>query len=158
VENDPLAFSWFTGPDLYPFAFGELVTIELEVGVHTVTVLVDDGTDTSAASILFEIITPSVAVEHLILQVNESGLERPRKRPLIATLKAACASFERGSFDSGLNQLKAFQNKVQAQVARHNPALGELWIRTAQEIIENIGLSPERVSQRVPMALDNASN
>jgi hypothetical protein len=77
-----------------------------------------------------------MAVEELILKVHESSLARNRKQPLIATLKTACASLERGNFVSWLNQVKAFQNKVKAQVTRHDSELAEDLIEVAQEIID----------------------
>jgi hypothetical protein len=63
---------------------------------------------------------------------------RKNKRPLIATLKAAVASFDRGSLGSGVNQLRAFQNKVLAQIARIDPALADSLIADAQAIIDAV--------------------
>jgi len=48
------------------------------------------------------------------------------------------ASFKRGNVDSGINQLKAFQNKVAAQVARIDAALAGELIDRAQRIIEEV--------------------
>jgi hypothetical protein len=57
---------------------------------------------------------------------------------LLATLGAALASFERGNVTSGINQLKAFQHKVAAQVARIDAALASELIGGAQQIIEEV--------------------
>jgi hypothetical protein len=66
-------------------------------------------------------------------------IERGNKRPFLATLKAACAAFDRGSYVAAINNLqKAFQNKVRAQVGKGNPDVAEEWIRIAQEIIDAI--------------------
>jgi len=63
---------------------------------------------------------------------------RKNKRPLIASLKAAAASFDRESMQSGLNQLHAFQNKVRAQIAKDNPAEAAAFIAGAQKIIDAV--------------------
>lgn len=57
-------------------------------------------------------------------------------RPLLASLLAAQASFERGSLASAIGQLHAFQNKTRAQVGRRNPALADELIARAQAIID----------------------
>ena len=51
-------------------------------------------------------------------------------------MKASAASFDRGSNQSGINQLSAFQNKVRAQVAKTDPALAAELIASAQAIID----------------------
>jgi hypothetical protein len=77
-------------------------------------------------------------------------LPRSRQQPLLATLKAAAASFERGNLVAGLNQLHAFQNKVRAQLT--NPVLAERLTEAAQVIID-VFLNPapaDLPSQTVP--------
>jgi len=81
------------------------------------------------------VITACEAVEKCIQLVDESTIARKNKRPLIASLKAACASFERGNYHSAVGQLGAFQNKVRAQVARDNPAEATAFIVCAQQIV-----------------------
>jgi hypothetical protein len=66
-------------------------------------------------------LTPAGLVQQLIDIVNESDLRH--KHPLLASLEAALASLERGNDNSATGQLGAFQNKVGAQVAKHNTAL-----------------------------------
>ena len=82
--------------------------------------------------------TPGMAVGQLMLWVNDSGLGTRNKRPLLATLFAALASFDRGNVTSGANQLAAFQNKVRAQVARIDAELANELIATAQRIIQDV--------------------
>jgi hypothetical protein len=84
------------------------------------------------------VFTPSMAVGQLMLWVNDSGLGTKNKQPLLATLSAALASFDRGNFISGANQLAAFQNKVRAQVARIDAELANELIATAQRIIQDV--------------------
>ena len=61
----------------------------------------------------------------MILLVDEAGIGRRTKRPLIATLKAALEAFEDGRSNPALNQLHAFQNKVRAQIAPIDPILAD---------------------------------
>jgi hypothetical protein len=81
---------------------------------------------------------PAEGVEELIALVGQSELPVNRTRPLLATLEAARASFERGNLRSGFNQLDAFVNKVQAQVAPQHEVLAAAWIASAQEIIDAV--------------------
>jgi hypothetical protein len=101
---------------------GATATACLEVGCHTVTLCVSDGLAASACSLDVCVITAGQAVEQCIDLLDNMNLERKNKRPLLASLKAATASFDRGNIGSAMNQLKAFLNKVRAQVAPANPA------------------------------------
>jgi len=84
------------------------------------------------------VFTPGMAVGQLMLWVNDSDLGTKHKQPLLATLSAALASFDRGNVISGANQLAAFQNKVRAQVARIDPALANELTAAAQQIIQDV--------------------
>jgi hypothetical protein len=81
------------------------------------------------------------AVDQCVALVDGADLGRKNKRPLIATLKAAGASFERGDFVPGLHQLEAFRNKVRAQIAPSNPAVAAAFIDCAQKIIDAVHCS-----------------
>ncbi len=81
--------------------------------------------------------TTSDEIGALIWQINASSLTAEQKAPLIATLRAASASFNRGNQTPGTNQLKAFENKVKAQVTPVDAALAQQWIAEAQHIIES---------------------
>jgi hypothetical protein len=59
-----------------------------------------------------------------------------RKHSLLISLDAACQSFDGGQLSAGLNQLNAFQNKVQAQVQDSDPVLAQTLIDTVQAIID----------------------
>ena len=61
------------------------------------------------------------------------------KRRAYAALKDAIASFDRGAFIRGANQLKAFQNKVRTQIAPRDPALANALIQAAQEVLGTVG-------------------
>jgi hypothetical protein len=68
--------------------------------------------------------------------VNDTNLDRKNNQPLIATLKAASAPFERGQVQAGLNQLRAFQNKVRAQLTKNYPTAAELFTEYAKQITD----------------------
>ncbi len=80
---------------------------------------------------------PCQLAERLSAAINAADLGR-NTRPLIASLEAACASFHRGNLIASANQLRAFQNKVSAQVMPINSALAEEWILTVQQVIEGL--------------------
>jgi hypothetical protein len=84
------------------------------------------------------VITPCQAEGALILLIQNSGLPRNRQRPLIASVKAACASFDGGDLKTGANQLTALQHKLESQIAPSNPALAQQLIDTAQVIIDAV--------------------
>ena len=122
-----------------PFAAGVTTTNCFDVGEHTITLVVDNGLCARSASVTVTVLTAGEAVEDLIAKVNGASLSRANKRPLIATLKAAIASFERGSFESAVGQLGAFTNKVRAQIEPANPDEAALFTRCAQSILDSVG-------------------
>jgi hypothetical protein len=139
VETDPLSYAWFTGPDLWPVAAGEAAAVELEVGQHTITLLVDDGQDTGTAQVTLEIITPGAAVDQLIAHVKASALESNRKKSLLASLQAASASLDRDQFKTGVNQLGACLDKVRSQIAPRDAILADRLNGLAREIVDRVG-------------------
>ncbi|MBI3850912.1 MAG: tandem-95 repeat protein [Verrucomicrobia bacterium] len=140
VENDPLQYSWLEGTNV--IASGVLATNHLDIGTHTITLVVSDGMDVGTDTAVVEVITPVQSVGILISLVEESTLSRQNRSPLIVTLKAAAASFESERQRPGINQLNAFQNKVRAQVTPLDPALAESLINAAQVIIDALSHNP----------------
>ncbi len=137
--GDTLTYLWLADLDgdgtKEPIGAGSIVTNCFELGTYTVMLMVDDGTCSSTASVTVEVLGACEAVERLIEKVNNADLDRRNKRPLIASLKAACASFDRGECFSGVNQLNAFQNKVRAQLGRSNPAVADDLIVLTDRVI-----------------------
>ena len=117
-------------------AQGAQASVVLAVGEHTITLTVSDGLASATDTVVVQVITAGEAVEMLIAKVDGADMGRKNKRPLIATLKAAAASFDRDSFGSGINQLQAFQNKVRAQIAPLDEALAASLVAEAQMIID----------------------
>jgi len=142
LGGDPLTYVWLADLDgdmaKEPIATGVVVTHCFDLGIYDVMLVVDDGRATSGCSQTVTVVSPCEAVEECITLVNNSTIDRKNKRPLIATLKAACAAFERGDSVTGVDQLKAFQNKVRAQIAPKNPSEAAAFIACAQKILDAI--------------------
>jgi hypothetical protein len=144
LSSDPesplsaLTFDWYLlTPAPVQFASGVLATTCLELGTHTISLVVTDPSGaTGSDSLTVEVLSSGEAIEELINKINESSVARKNKRPFIASLKAAAASAERGQAHTAANQLHAFQNKVRAQVSKDNPADAATWTRWAQQIID----------------------
>ena len=134
-----LTFQWFVVPSPLPFAVGVVATNCFDLGCQTVLLVVTDPQGMSCStSVNLCAISACEAVQQCIDLVDNATVERKNKRPLIATLKAACASFDRGDFIPAMNELQAFQNKVAAQIARANPNEAAAFITCAQQILDAI--------------------
>ena len=82
--------------------------------------------------------SPVEAVEDLIHVVENSALPPYRQHPLLESLQAAATAFERGQTGAGVNQLHAFENKVEAQVARLHPILAQQLTDSAETIVTSL--------------------
>jgi hypothetical protein len=134
IDNDPLQFLWFAGENPSPFAAGPTVTTDFIVGAHDLKLTVSDSVDAVTQSFRIDVITLDNTVEGLITAVDLSALGRQQKRPLISTLKAATASLAHLDYRAALSQLRAFENKVNAQVLPIAPDLSEQWLAIVREI------------------------
>jgi hypothetical protein len=135
-DGSTLQFTWLTNG--VPIALGAVATNCFDVGCHTVTLVVSDGTDMCTTNLTFCVTTPDSVTEECALLVDSMNLSRRNKRPLISSLKSAAESFARGSVVSGLNQLEALQNKLRAQVAPTNPAEAQFLSECVQKIIDAV--------------------
>jgi hypothetical protein len=139
-DGDPLQYLWFDPAATGAFATGIVSIVTLPVGTNVITLVVNDGFATGTNQITVEVVTPAQAAERLALAVTDGV---PRSNPLIATFAAAIASMDRGNPAAAINQLQAFQNKVQAQVAPLDSALAAQFIQAAQDVIDALsGLAP----------------
>jgi hypothetical protein len=143
VEHDPLEYAWMDGTNT--LGTTATVTNAFSPGNHTITLIVSDGHDDAIASTMVQVLSPTEAVDSLAQVVEQPDLCGRNPQPLLASLRAAAASFNRCNQTAGLNQLEAFQHKVSAQIAPQNPALAALLIGTAQEIMDILtGTGPAR--------------
>jgi len=113
------------------------VSVVLPVGCHPIELVVDDGMASATNALTVEVITTAEATRRLIEQAQT---EWRRSQPQVATLRAALHAIERGDEIPAINQLRAFQNKVRAQVGRLDPALAASLIEMAQEIIDALSM------------------
>lgn len=142
VECDPMSYTWYAGATL--LGVGTQINYCFPLGSHVITLVVSDGQCDGVSTVSLEVITGCEAIEALIADIDGSSLDRKDKRPLLASLKAACSSFDRGAFGPGKNQMSAFIHKVQAQIMRDHPVEGQRFIDAAQAIINGVQCS-ERV-------------
>ena len=137
LDDPTFHYFWYEGTNL--FSTNVVAARTLSVGSHAIHLLVDDtfplGTNSTAVTV--EVISPAQAAGIVMDLLDNSGLGRQDTQPLIATLKAAVAAFERSNARAALNQLAAFQNKVRAQVAPSEPDLADDLTRSAQIIIDS---------------------
>jgi len=132
-DRDPLSYDWFLADAATPLATGAVAIVTLPVGVHPIQLVVNDGLLARTNTVTVEVITTGQAVERLA-DIVEEGTEKPAS--LLASLRAALASIDRSNPATAINQLQAFQNKVQAQVAPVDPELAAQLIAEAQVIID----------------------
>jgi hypothetical protein len=131
------SYYWFEGTNL--FSTNVVATNLLGLGTHEITLLLDDHIPggTNSAMVTVQVISPTEAIGLVIDFLNGLGLSHTQS--LVASLKAAANSFTSGNTTSGANQLGAFQNKVQAQVAPNNPAVAASLIQATQQILDALG-------------------
>jgi hypothetical protein len=137
VENDTLSFSWWEDTNM--IAAASIMTNAFNLGSHTLTLQAYDGHDVGSANVTFDVLSPEESVVALIAFIDQTGMGTKLGQPLIATLSNAAASFDNGRMTPAINQLRAFQNKVRAQIAPSNAVLAQQLTSAAQEVIDSTG-------------------
>jgi hypothetical protein len=134
-------YAWFEGTNF--FSTNAVVMHTLSVGTHEIALLLDDTfpLGTNSASVTLEVISPAEAVAIVMGMLEDLSLGKNRQ-PLLASLNASVASFDRASFTTGVNQLQAFENKVLAQIAPLDEKAAEELVAAAQTIID--ALAPQQ--------------
>jgi len=138
-EGDTLTYSWREGVEV---ATVVNPTITLPVGLHTIQLIVNDGTVGSGPdTVEINVITAGQAAENLTKKIDtlveDNDLPAGTATSLVTSLEAAAQSFDKGNIGAGVNKLQAFQNKVKAQSGKKIDAetAAEI-ISLAQEIID----------------------
>lgn len=134
ADGDTLQYLWFDA-QTNTIATGVVAVVTLPVATNAITLTVNDGFVSSSDTITVEVITISQALERLETVVNS---DVSKKNALLAILNAALAAIDRSNPTAALNQLHAFQNQVQAQLAPLDPSLAQTLIDEAQSIIDAI--------------------
>jgi len=139
-DGTPLTYLWFLEGDPTPIGAGPIITNCLEVGEHTIVLVVTDPeglSDEDRKTI--EVVTAPLAIDLLIEQIDtahKSGivLTRKIKRELTATLRVALEHAGDNELRETQKALDAFEKKVRAQVADTYPAAAQAWIRWSQAV------------------------
>jgi poly(3-hydroxybutyrate) depolymerase len=136
LDDAHFNYFWYEGTNL--FSTNVVATNLLSLGTHEVVLRVDDTypLGTNSTNLTVEVISPAEAVGIIIDLLDHSNLPRNRRQPLMASLRAAVVSFERGNLTAGANQLEAFQHKLRAQVMPFAPELAQDLIGAAQTILD----------------------
>jgi uncharacterized repeat protein (TIGR01451 family) len=143
-EGQPLTYLWFLQGDASPIGSGPIITNCLEIGDHTlVLVVTDPGGLTGETNQPVSVVTAPLAIELLIEQINEAHkngvvLTRKIKRELTETLRVALGHAGRERLRETQKALDAFEKKVRAQVAKTHPEAATAWIRWSQAISEGM--------------------
>jgi len=138
-DGDPLSYAWFAGGSQTPFSTADVVTTPADVGVFSVTLRVSDAQSSANATVTFEVVTPAEAAAQLSLLLESADLSRKNKGPLQSSIAAAINSLEHGKIKTGINQLEAFENKVQAQLGSDHPGLAASLTAATEALIEALG-------------------
>ena len=133
-DGNPLQYSWFDVSN-NPLATGVVADVTLPVGTNSITLTVSDGPLSGSQTITVAVLTLSQAVDQLVATVDQNAAGQ---QSLIASLRAALASINRSNPTPAINQLQAFQNKVNAQLGPIDPVLAQELINEAQSIINAI--------------------
>jgi hypothetical protein len=135
-------YAWFEGASL--FSTNAVVTRTLSIGTNEIMLLLDDTfpLGTNSASVALEVISPAQSVAIVMSMLEDLNLKSRNQQPLLASLNASAASFDRGSLGAGINQLQAFENKVLAQIAPLDEQAAEELLAAAQTIID--ALAPQQ--------------
>ena len=139
-DGDSLMYTWF----LYGGRLGTGVKLTVGIGVGSVpmSLEVSDGWITNSTTTFFvTVITAAQPVNNLAGQVSAANLQSGVTNTLLGDLSAAAASFNRGSFNSGANQLQTFIADVNAQSGKKiDMATSNAFISAAQAIVSAVAV------------------
>lgn len=125
-DGDVLNHRWFDG--IRFLGKGAVLEIELPVGEHGLRLEVSDRTATASTEVEVRVLSPSLAIELLRMQVEAADLRPSQKVWSNAILKTAQKAVERGNSRLGIHHLRLFQRllghpQVEASVA--DPLIAE---------------------------------
>jgi len=135
-DGDALTYQWISTPNSQPsttLATGAVAVVKLPAGIHLIDLVVNDGLALDTNTVTITVLTAEQAVQRLLALVEASSLKHAQ--PLLASLKAALASIQRGNCNSAVGQLHAFQNKVKVRAQVSDGALSLALIHAAGQLI-----------------------
>jgi hypothetical protein len=134
-EGKPLTYQWAEGRNA--LGSGPVVRVSLPVGQHEVVLTVSDGQAGDQDLVTVRVITPAAATRSLIRMVEAADVPRARERSMLAILRAAERSFQRGQVNAAVHQLQAFQRLVLAHEGRKiDPITAARLVWAAQRIVD----------------------
>jgi hypothetical protein len=140
VDDEALHYRWLPEGSTTPVATSVVALVVFPIGTNAVTLEVNDGEAVARHGVKVQVITSVQAVEQVVTALES---EVSRSGPLIGSLSAAIASIDRSNPTAAINQLRAFQNQISAQVAPLDPFVAASLIQKAQEIIDLLVPSTE---------------
>ena len=139
ADDPTFNYSWYSGTNLV--STNAIVNLELGLGAREIGLVLDDTfpRGISQTNLTIEVVTPADAVGIMAGLVRRSTLSHQDQHPLLVSLTAAAASFQRGNPTAGVSQMGAFQQKLRAQIIPLEPGIAEGWISSAQEVRDQSG-------------------
>jgi hypothetical protein len=136
-DGDDLSYEWLRGDTR--LAETPLVMLTLPVGLHRFVLRVGDGQDFATDRITVRVITASSAVRSLMESLREADLPASREKALLALLRGAIVSFDRGHMRTGAGQLLVFERLVLHREGRPlDPRTARALVREAQKIVDAV--------------------
>jgi hypothetical protein len=113
--------------------------LTLPLGVHRFLLRVSDGQDFATDAITVRVITASEATRNLIESLKQADLPVSRERSLLALLRGAIVSFDRGHMRTGAGQILVFERLVLHREGRPlDPRTARALVREAQKIVDAV--------------------
>ncbi|HOX57327.1 MAG TPA: immunoglobulin domain-containing protein [Verrucomicrobiota bacterium] len=137
-DGDPLQHTWYQDGNPDPISQGPVASVVLPVGTNALLLAVHDGMLMASQPFTVEVLTTTQALDRLIALVKSTW---PHPHLLVATLRAALGSIERGRPILAIIELWIFQYQVRAWVQPHDAVLAATLINAAQQVIN--ALRPE---------------
>jgi len=138
IDGDALLYGWFVDGNPNAFSSDATVTVSLALGSYSITLAVSDGVAVSTDTITVQVFTPCEVVRNLTAQVQAASLTPNERNALLGHLNAACATFNAGNVQAGIQQLQLFQTRVNNKIAPSDPALAQILVQSAQDIINAV--------------------
>jgi hypothetical protein len=132
-DGDALQYSWLTTDSQALLATGRVAMAVLPVGTNFISLEVSDGLAFSEDDVAVTVFTLARAIQNLMSLAASAN--PPEMQSLKASLAVALAAVNRGNRVAAINDLRAFENKVEARAPSLDPALIQSLIQGVQQVI-----------------------
>ena len=151
-DGDSLTYEWFAGAEL--IGTGVVATAVLPLGTNEITLAVSDGIFTNQQTIPVQVITVAQGIQQLSLLVISNATQAQSMAALLAN---AIKSVDKSNPTAAINQLQAFQNQINAQVEPLDPAIAQILITDAQNIIDVLNGQTPKANGKIPLFVRQAN-